>query len=132
MTPLGLNVETVGGYCDTIIERNTPVPCEGMRVFVTAVDNQAFVRVRVGQGGSPRFEENTLLGELELSDLRPAPRGQLEIRVTFALDTDGILNVHAKDVMTDRTASATLRLEGLPDASELAAMQARQAARSTV
>jgi molecular chaperone DnaK len=62
VTPLTLAVETVNGFCDPIIERNTQVPCERTRVFVTATDNQTFVRVRVSQGESSRFSENTLLG----------------------------------------------------------------------
>ena len=125
-------VETVGGFCDAIIRRNTPVPCEQSRVFVTAVDGQTSVRVRVGQGISARFADNTLLGEIVLDGLQLAPRGQVQVEVTFSLNTDGMLAVSAIDVATRRVTTAQLRLEGLPDASEIARLQQRQAALPTV
>ncbi len=89
VTPLSLCVEAVGSYSDVLIDRNTPVPCERTREFVTVQDGQQVVRVRVAQGESRLFAENLLLGELELTGLRPAPRGQLKISVTFGLDSDG-------------------------------------------
>jgi len=131
VTPLTLSVETVGGYCDALIARNTPVPCDRSRTFATAVDDQTTVRVRVGQGESTRFGENTLLGELELSALRPAPRGTVEIAVTFALDTNGMLNVSARDLGTGRATEAQLTLVGLPQARELEGLAARHAAQRT-
>jgi molecular chaperone DnaK len=131
VTPLTLSVETVGGYCDPLIARNTPVPCDRTRTFVTATDNQTTVRVRVGQGESSRFGENTLLGELELSALRSAPRGAVEIAVTFALDTNGMLNVSARDLGTGRATEAQLYLVGLPEPRELDGLAARHAAQRT-
>jgi molecular chaperone DnaK len=131
VTPLSLAVETVSGYCDTIIARNTPVPCERARSFVTASDNQTSVRVRISQGESPRFAENTLLGELELGSLPPALRGQVSLEVRFALDTDGMLNVSARDVATGRATEARVRLVGIPDAAQVAHMSARHQTRST-
>ncbi|MEB2324458.1 MAG: Hsp70 family protein, partial [Sorangiineae bacterium] len=128
VTPLTLTVETVGGFCHTIIARNTPVPCEQARSFVTASDLQTTVRVRVSQGESNRFAENTLLGELELTGLRPAPRGQVEISVLFRLDADGILDVRALDTATGHSASARVRLVGLPESPQVDAMIARHAA----
>ncbi len=128
VTPLSLSVETIGGYCDTVIERNTPVPCERARAFVTASDQQTTVRVRVSQGESNRFADNTLLGEVELAGLRPAPRGQVEIAVSFNLDADGILNVQARDTTTGHTTSARVRLVGLPESPQVDAMIARHAA----
>jgi molecular chaperone DnaK len=128
VTPLTLSVETVGGYCDALIARNTPVPCDRTRTFVTAVDNQTVVRVRVGQGESSRFGENTLLGELELSQLRAAPRGAVEIAVTFALDTNGMLDVSARDLATGRATQVQLHLVGLPEAHQLEGLAARHAA----
>jgi molecular chaperone DnaK len=125
VTPLSLCVETVGGYRDVIITRNTPVPCETSRKFVTARDMQETVLVRVGQGESARFEENTVLGELELSGLRAAPRGGVQIVVAFSLDTDGMLEVRATDAETGRASTARLRLVGLPDADEVGRMTAR-------
>ncbi|HYP88376.1 MAG TPA: Hsp70 family protein, partial [Polyangiaceae bacterium] len=128
VTPLTLAVETVEGFCDSIIARNTTVPCSRTREFVTAADNQTSVRVRVSQGESKRFGENTLLGEVELSGLRPARRGDVRIAVSFALDASGMLVVSAKDVGTGRETSTQVHLVGLPDAQEVARMAARQAA----
>jgi molecular chaperone DnaK len=125
-------VETVGGFCDAIIRRNTPVPCEQSRVFVTAVDGQTAVRVRVGQGVSTSFADNTLLGEVLLDALQPAPRGHVQVEVTFSLNTDGMLSVRAVDVATQRATTARLRLEGLPDAAEIARLQQRHAALPTM
>ena len=129
VTPLTLAVETVEGYCDSIIARNTTVPCSRTREFVTAADNQTSVRVRVSQGESKKFFENTLLGEIELSGLRPARRGDVRIAVSFALDASGMLVVSAKDVGTGRETSTQVHLIGLPDAQEVARMAARQAER---
>jgi molecular chaperone DnaK len=127
VTPLSLRVETVGGYSDVLIAANSPVPCEKARRFLTASDQQTVVFIRVAQGESPRFAENTYLGELELSGLKPAPRGAVKISVTFELDADGILNVRAKDEATGRETKATMRIQGTQDAGEIAAMAARQA-----
>lgn len=132
VTPLSLSVETVGGFCDAVVTRNTPVPCERTRVFATAADQQTSVHVRVSQGESSRFTDNTLLGEVELSGLRPAPRGAVKIEVAFVLDTDGILNVHAKDLQTGRAASARVRLVGLPEHEDIDTLAARHAAHPTV
>lgn len=125
VTPLTLTVETVGGFCDTVIARNTPVPCAQTRDFVTAADLQTVVRVRVAQGESRRFDENTLLGEVELPNLQPQPRGVLQIAVTFALDSNGMLSVSALERTSGRATAAQLRLLGLPDAQQIANMTAR-------
>jgi molecular chaperone DnaK len=117
VTPLALGVEVVGGYTDTLIARNSPVPCERSRAFVTARDDQTMVRVRVSQGQSSRFAENTLLGEVELSGLLAAPRGEVKIEVTFALDESGILSVSARDAKTGAATRAQLKLIGLAEAS---------------
>ncbi len=129
VTPLTLAVETVNGFCDTVIERNTHVPCERTRVFVTAVDHQTLVRVRISQGESSRFGENTLLGEVELSGLSPVPRGETQIAVSFSLDTNGMISGSAKDVATGRATSTQVRLIALPEAGEIARMTQRNAAR---
>jgi molecular chaperone DnaK len=125
VTPLSLCVETVGGFRDVIITRNTPVPCEQSRSFVTAQDNQQVVLVRVGQGEEGRFADNVVLGELELSGLRPAARGEAGFVVTFTLDTDGMLEVRARDPETGNAATARLRLVGLPDQAEVGRMAQR-------
>jgi molecular chaperone DnaK len=127
VTPMSLRIETVGGYSDVLIAANSPVPCEKARTFLTASDGQTVVFIRVAQGESPKFAENTRLGELELSGLKSAPRGSVKILVTFELDADGILNVRAKDKDTEHETKATMRLLGADtDAAELDAMQARQ------
>lgn len=113
VTPLDLVVETAGGYADTLISANTPVPCDRTRVFITASDHQTTVTVRVAQGSARRFDQNTVLGELELSGIRSAPRGDVHVAVTFELDADGILNVRAEDKESGRAAKATMKLAGI-------------------
>ena len=128
VTPLSLNVETVGGFCDVLIDANTPVPCDRTRAFATAADGQTTVCVRVAQGESRRFNENTFLGEVELSGMTPAPRGEAPIAVTFEIDADGILNVRARDVKTGRETTAKIQLAGTDtNPAEVEAMQERQA-----
>ncbi len=129
VTPLSLSVETAGGFCDVLIEANMPIPCDRTRSFGTAKDGQTSVHLRVAQGEGRRFSDNTLLGELELSGLRAAPRGAVEIAVTFAIDADGLLNVRARDVRTGNETAARIQLVGAQvDAADLDAMRARQAA----
>jgi molecular chaperone DnaK len=129
VTPLSLGVETVGGFCDILIEANTPVPCDRTRSFSTASTGQTTVHVRVSQGQSGRFAENTFLGELELSGITAADRGETQIAVTFEIDADGILNVRARDVKTGQETTARIQLVGTQtDPREIEAMRARQAA----
>ena len=133
VTPLSLLVETVGGYCDVLIASNTPVPCDKTRVFRTAQDNQTRVTIRVAQGASNRFAENTYLGELELSGIRAGKRGEAAIGVTFELDADGILNVKARERASGIETHATLRsFAALNEASDIAAMVGRQAQREVL
>jgi molecular chaperone DnaK len=128
VTPLSLGVETVGGYADVLIPANSPVPCEKTRTFLTASDHQTVVSIRVAQGESTRFAANTRLGDLELSGLRSARRGEVKVAVTFELDADGILNVRARDQDTGRETTATMRLLGTAtDAADIGAMAERQA-----
>lgn len=122
VTPRGLVVETVGGYTDTIIPRNSKIPCERTRRFATGRDMQTSVRVRVAQGESVAFPENTYLGEVELSGLRPAARGGVSVAVTFEVDADGTLRVRARDVQTGQEARATLQLVGIADESSVVMM----------
>jgi molecular chaperone DnaK len=129
VTPLTLNVETVGGFCDMLIDANTPVPCDRTRTFATASDGQTTVRVRIAQGESKRFSENTFLGELELTGLTAAARGEAQIAVTFEIDVDGILNVRARDVKTGSETGARIALVGAQtEPAEIQAMHNRQAA----
>jgi molecular chaperone DnaK len=128
VTPRALVVEVVGGYCDTIIPRNAKIPCERTRQFTTGSDYQTVVRVRVAQGEHAQFMQNTYLGEVELSGLRPATRGEVQIGVTFELDADGSLRVRATDVATRQEAVATLQLVGLAtDESSIVQMIDRMA-----
>ena len=129
VTPLSLCVETVGGFCDVLIEANTSVPCDRTRSFTTASDGQTSVSVRVAQGPSKRFADNTFLGELELSGIAPAARGMAQIAVTFEIDADGILNVRARDHRTGQETAARIQLVGAQtDPADIQEMRARQAA----
>jgi molecular chaperone DnaK len=133
VTPLTLNVETVGGFCDMLIDANTPVPCDRTRTFATASDGQTTVRVRVAQGESKRFSDNTFLGELELTGIAAETRGKAQIAVTFEIDVDGILNVRARDVKTGSETGARIQLAGAQtDPAEIQAMRSRQAAHPLV
>lgn len=127
VTPLSLGVETVGGYCQAVIRRNAPIPCEQSRSFTTASDRQSVVTIRVCQGESRMVAENQLLGVIELTGLRPAARGSVRIAVTFEIDASGILDVKAVDEDTNETQRTRIRLLGGADDAEIEAMKARQA-----
>ncbi|MGO9832675.1 MAG: Hsp70 family protein [Polyangiaceae bacterium] len=128
VTPRALAVETVGGWCDVVVQRNAKIPCERTRAFATSSDMQTLVRVRVAQGEDAVFANNTYLGQVELVGLRPAPRGEVTIQVRFEIDESGTLKVFAIDVTTGREAHAVLQLVGIAGAQGIEAMQARQAA----
>ena len=112
VTPRTLSVQTVQGYCDPIIERNSPIPIEQSRVFTTSRDDQTVVVIRICQGESRRAEENTVLGEVQMSEIRPAPRGDVRIAVAFEIDTDGVVAVSARDVDTGQQAVTQVSLFG--------------------
>ena len=100
VTPVSLGVMTVQGICEMLIQKNTPVPCEHSKVFTTTKDRQQEVKIQIYQGESRVAQENIYLGVLELYDIRPAPRGQVQIEVIFEIDTDGLVSVRAKDLET--------------------------------
>ncbi|MET0386356.1 MAG: Hsp70 family protein, partial [Polyangiales bacterium] len=125
VTPHTLSVETVGGFCELIIERNAPIPTEQTRMFTTSRDNQPTVSVRVCQGESRRTDENQVLGHIELVALRPARQGELNIAVTFAIDADGTLNVRALDQDTGQGQELRVNLTGAIDPAELEQLQLR-------
>jgi molecular chaperone DnaK len=104
VTPLSLGIETLGGVLTKLIERNTTIPTAKKEVFSTADDNQRAVTIRVFQGESPIAESpsNRLLGQFNLEDIPPAPRGVPKIEVSFDIDANGILNVSAKDLGTGK------------------------------
>lgn len=115
VTPLSLGVEVVGGYVEILIPRNSPIPCQKTRTFATTRENQSLVVVRVSQGDEVRFEDNTVLGEVQLTGLSPGPRGGARVDVTFALDESGMLQVSARDRATGKAADAQLKLVGVSD-----------------
>lgn len=126
VTPRALVVETVGGFCDTVIPRNAKIPCEHTRVFTTGRDLQTSVHVRVAQGEAQYFKDNTCLGDLELSGLRSAPRGEVAMSVTFELDANGSLQVHAIDTLSGRETRAVMKLVAVAQTEkEIEAMIAR-------
>ncbi|MCB9612231.1 MAG: Hsp70 family protein [Sandaracinus sp.] len=125
VTPLSLGLETVAGYCEHIIKRNSAIPTEQVRIFSTGMDDQSEVVVRVCQGESRRLEENQLLGEVQLTDLPPGARGSAQIEVTFMLDADGTLSVRAMDLKSGRQQSIRIQLVGGVDESGFEEMQAR-------
>jgi molecular chaperone DnaK len=102
VTPLSLGIETMGGVFTKLIESNTTIPTSKSQVFSTAVDNQPSVDIHVLQGERPMANDNRTLGRFQLTDLPPAPRGIPQIEVTFDIDSNGIINVSAKDKATDK------------------------------
>ena len=103
VTPLSLGIDTAGSVFTKMIERNTTIPTRKTEVFSTYSDSQPAVTIRVGQGERPMFNDNKLLGQFDLTDIPPAPRGTPKIEVTFDLDANGILNVSAKDLGTGKS-----------------------------
>ena len=112
LTPLSMGVEIAGGFLDRIIEINTPIPTDNTKIFTTTRDNQEAVRIRVYQGEAKMAADNEILGEFTLAGIRQAPRGDVQVSVTFEIDTNGILNVAAKDLATGVSQSVTLDASG--------------------
>jgi molecular chaperone DnaK len=129
VTPMSLGIETVGGYCEAVVRRNAAIPVEHSRVFSTGRDGQREVKVRIYQGESRRLVDNQGLGEIELTGLRPAPRGAVKIEVAFLIDADGTLDVRAKDLATGKEQTVRVNLIGGLSEDEIRRMQDRQAAK---
>ncbi|HEX4558625.1 MAG TPA: molecular chaperone DnaK [Mycobacterium sp.] len=124
VTPLSLGVETRGGIMTKIIERNTTIPVRRSEVFTTAEDNQPAVDVVVLQGERELARDNRVLGRFSLQNIRPAPRGEPQIEVTFDIDANGILNVTARDKDTGAEQSITISEQSNLDKSDVERMVA--------
>ena len=108
VTPLSLGIETLGGVCTVLIPRNTTIPTSKSQVFSTAQDNQPAVDIHILQGERPMAADNKTLGNFQLTNIPAAPRGVPQIEVTFDIDANGIVNVKAKDLGTNKEQSITI------------------------
>jgi molecular chaperone DnaK len=112
VTPLSLGIETLGGVFTRIIDRNTTIPTKKSQVFSTAEDNQNAVTIRVFQGEREMAADNKLLGQFDLVGIPPSPRGVPQIEVSFDIDANGIVNVHAKDKATGKEQQIRIQASG--------------------
>ena len=108
VTPLSLGIETLGGVCTKLIERNSTIPTKKSQVFTTAADGQTSVEIKVLQGEREMAADNTLLGQFNLTEIPAAPRGVPQIEVTFDIDANGIVNVSAKDLGSGKQQAMTI------------------------
>jgi molecular chaperone DnaK len=127
VTPRGLGIGTVAGFCEELIRRNERLPATKQKSFTTARDRQAVVRIVVCQGESRRLDNNTIIGDLVLANLPPRPRGETTIEVTFVIDASGILQVSARDAETGAEQRASLDLVGAVPQQDVAASRERLA-----
>lgn len=119
VTPLSLGIETLGDVYAKIIDKNTTIPTKKSQVFSTSVDNQPAVTIKVLQGERPIASKNKLLGNFDLKEIPPAPRGMPQIEVSFDIDSNGIIHVSAKDMGTGKVQSIKIERSGKLDQSEI-------------
>ncbi len=131
VTPLTLGIETLGGVMTPLVERNTTIPTTKKQVFSTAENNQSAVTVRVFQGERPMANDNRLLGQFNLDGIPAAPRGIPQIEVCFDIDSNGILNVSAKDLGTNRETSVRIEQSSGLSEEEIKKMQREAEAHAT-
>merc|ERR1719474_1010138 len=112
VTPLSLGIETLGGVFTKLINRNTTIPTKKSQVFSTAADGQTQVEIKVHQGEREMAKDNKLLGQFQLTGIPPAPRGVPQIEVTFDIDANGIVNVHARDKGTGKEQQIVIQSSG--------------------
>ncbi len=122
VTPLSLGIETLGGVFTKLIERNTTIPTSKSQIFSTATDNQRTVDIHVLQGEREMAADNKTLGRFQLTDIPPAPRGVPQIEVTFDIDANGIVNVKAKDLGTNKEQSITITSQSTLSEEEIERM----------
>ncbi|MEZ4364488.1 MAG: Hsp70 family protein [Kofleriaceae bacterium] len=125
VTPVGLGIVTVAGFCEELIRRNSRVPTEVRKLFSTSRDAQDVVRIIVHQGEARRIEGNVVIGELVLADLPPKPRGETSIEVAFSIDASGILHVRARDAVSGREQRVSFNVIGSIPEGEVAASRDR-------
>ena len=122
VTPLSLGIETLGGVCTKLIEKNTTIPTRKSQIFSTASDSQTAVTIRVFQGERDMAVDNKLLGQFDLVGIPPAPRGVPQVEVAFDIDANGIVHVHAKDLGTGKEQSIRITASSGLDKAEIERM----------